>query len=64
MLSPHHKKRVPRPSRVRCERAGLLADIAAVDHQIQGRVDNGTPAAIYSLELVLQIYEPFQGSTA
>jgi hypothetical protein len=32
-----HKKRVPCPSRVLCERAGLLADIAAADHRIQSQ---------------------------
>ena len=37
MLSPH-TKRVPRPSRVLCERAGLLADIAAVDHRIHSKL--------------------------
>jgi len=32
------QKRVPRPSRVLCERAGLLADIAAADHRIHAKL--------------------------
>jgi len=34
----HTQKRVPCPSRVLCERAGLLADIAAADHRIQAEL--------------------------
>ena len=34
---PHHtQERVPRPSRVRCERAGLLADILATRGSTRG----------------------------
>ena len=33
-----HTKRVPCPSRVLCERAGLLADIAASDHRIHAKL--------------------------
>jgi len=32
------QKRVPCPSRVLCERAGFLADIAAADHRIHPRL--------------------------
>jgi hypothetical protein len=34
----HKQTRVPRPSRVLCERAGLLADIAAADHRIHAKL--------------------------
>jgi hypothetical protein len=34
---PIPKRGCPRPSRVLCERAGLLADIAAPDHRIHGK---------------------------
>jgi len=37
MLSPR-TERVPCPSRVLCERAGLLADVAAAGHRIHGRL--------------------------
>jgi hypothetical protein len=33
----HTQKRVPCPARVLCERAGLLADIAAADHPIHAK---------------------------
>ena len=41
------KARVPRPSRVLCERAGLFADIAAAAHGIHGQADPLRPRRCY-----------------